>query len=201
MIFEKQKNIFPVEIENNIINRKLNSNTPKIFWFTGLSGSGKTTLGLELKKILDQKNMPVVLLDGDNIRNGINSDLGFSDDDRKENIRRTGEITKILYDIGLSVIVTTISPFISSRNTVRNLFNIGDFFEIFIDCDIKKCEKRDPKKLYELSNAGLIREFTGHDSIYEKPLTPDLVINTNFLSVRQANEILSTFVSKIFSGY
>jgi len=195
---KKQKNIFPFEIENNIIHNKFKLNSPRIFWFTGLSGSGKTTLGLELKKILDKKNILSVFLDGDNLRNGINSDLGFSDLDRKENIRRTGEITNILYELGLSVIVSTISPFASSRKKVRNIFKVGHFFEIYLDCDIKECEKRDPKKLYELSGAGLIKDFTGYDSKYEKPIKPDLVIDTNFHSLKQSKEILATFADRIF---
>jgi len=195
---KKQKNIFPFEIKNKIIHNKFKLNAPRIFWFTGLSGSGKTTLGKELKKILDKKNIPSAFLDGDNLRNGINSDLGFSDLDRKENIRRTGEITNILYELGLSVIVSTISPFASSRKKARNIFKVGHFFEIYLDCDIKECKKRDPKKLYELSGAGLIKEFTGCDSEYEKPIKPDLVIDTNFHSVKQSKEILSSFVDRIF---
>jgi len=195
---EKQSFIFPFKIENKIINDNSRINAPKVFWLTGLSGSGKTSLGIELRKILDKKNIPSVFLDGDNLRDTINSDLGFSDNDRKENIRRTGELTKILYDLGLTVIVATISPFVSSREKVRGIFEVGHFFEIFLDCDIKECKRRDPKNLYKLSSVGLIKEFTGYDSKYEKPKNSELIIDTNFNSISQSKEILSSFANHVF---
>jgi len=194
---EKQRFIFPFVVENKI-NNISKPNTPKVFWFTGLSGSGKTRLGIELRKILDKQNILSIFLDGDNLRNTINSDLGFSDIDRKENIRRTGELTKILYDLGLTVIVATISPFVSSRKLVRSMFKDGHFFEIFLDCDINECKRRDPKNLYTLSSAGLINEFTGYDSPYERPKNPDLIIDTSSHSVTQSKVILSSFAKHVF---
>ena len=149
----------------------------KLLWFTGFSGSGKSTVANALDKRLNEIGKLTYLLDGDNIRLGINSDLGFSIDDRSENIRRIGEIGKLFIDAGLITLACFISPLKSDRAGVRKALG-EDFIEIFVDCPLEECEIRDPKNLYKKVRLGEIKQFTGITSPYEKPENPEIVVNT-----------------------
>ena len=151
---------------------------PAILWFTGLSGSGKSTIANLVEKQLTAEGKHTYLLDGDNVRHGLNKDLGFTDADRVENIRRVGEAAKLFVDAGLIVLTAFISPFRSERRMARELVGEGEFLEVFIDTPIEVCMQRDPKGLYEKARAGTIKNFTGVDSPYEAPQQPDLVIRT-----------------------
>jgi adenylyl-sulfate kinase len=152
---------------------------PFVMWFTGLSGSGKSTLASALEKQLIEKGFRPYLLDGDVIRSGLNKDLGFSKEDRHENIRRIGEVCRLMCDAGLIVITAFISPFRAERDFVRSLLPETDFGEIFVDAPLETCESRDVKGLYEKARKGVIPEFTGISSPYEKPLHPELVLHTD----------------------
>jgi adenylylsulfate kinase len=147
-------------------------------WLTGLSGSGKSTISQELERELFNLNHQVFILDGDNIRHGLNHNLGFSEEDRKENIRRIGEVAKLFVDAGFIVITSFISPFKEDREIVRQKFSDNRFFEIFIDCPLEECEKRDPKGLYKRARTGEIKDFTGISSPYEMPDSPELSLDT-----------------------
>jgi len=147
-------------------------------WFTGLSGSGKSTIARKLEEKLFERGVKTYVLDGDNVRHGLNNNLGFSHEDRTENIRRIGEVSKLLVDAGLVVMTAFISPYKEDRNKVRKLMNQGEFIEVFIEATIETCEERDPKGLYKKAKAGEIKEFTGISSPYEKPEKPELVVNT-----------------------
>ena len=149
----------------------------KLLWFTGLSGSGKSTVANALDIRLNEMGKATYLLDGDNIRLGINSDLGFSIQDRNENIRRISEIGKLFVDSGLITIACFISPLKVNREMARKTIG-DDFIEIFVDCPLSECEKRDPKNLYKKARLGVIKEFTGISSPYEKPEKPEIVVNT-----------------------
>lgn len=151
---------------------------PAILWFTGLSGSGKSTIANALEVALLERGAFSYLLDGDNVRHGLCKDLGFSDQDRVENIRRIGEVSKLFVDAGLIVLTAFISPFRADRDMVRALVGEGQFIEIHVDTDLSVCEKRDPKGLYKKARAGQIPNFTGIDSPYEAPLQPELVLRT-----------------------
>ena len=164
----------------------LKNQKPAVLWMTGLSGSGKSTIANAVELKLRQMNRHTFLLDGDNIRHGINKDLGFSDTDRVENIRRVGEIAKLMTDAGLIVITALISPFRSEREMVRQMMVTGEFIEVFIDTPLSGAEKRDVKGLYAKARAGKLKNFTGIDSPYETPTTPEITINTGELSVDQA---------------
>lgn len=149
---------------------------PCILWFTGLSGSGKSTLANALEVRLHELGLHTYLLDGDNVRHGLNVDLGFDDKARVENIRRVGEVAKLFVDSGTIIITAFISPFISDRTQVRSLVKEGEFIEIFVDAPLEACESRDPKGLYKKARAGEIKNFTGIDSPYEKPINAELHI-------------------------
>lgn len=151
---------------------------PCILWFTGLSGSGKSTIANALEQRLFELGHHTYLLDGDNVRHGLNKDLGFSDADRVENIRRIGEVAKLFVDAGVIVMTAFISPFRSDRDLVRKLVGEGEFVEIFVDTPLEICEQRDPKGLYKKARAGQIKNFTGLDSPYEAPEKPELVLKT-----------------------
>ncbi|MDD2790997.1 MAG: adenylyl-sulfate kinase [Sulfurimonas sp.] len=149
---------------------------PCVLWFTGLSGSGKSTIANALEELLYHNQNFTYLLDGDNIRHGLNADLGFDANARVENIRRIGEVAKLFVESGQIVLTAFISPFASDREVVRALLEEGEFIEIFIDTALEVCESRDPKGLYKKARAGDIKEFTGIDSPYETPLQPELHI-------------------------
>ncbi len=157
---------------------KQKNQIPKCIWLTGLSGSGKSTLANALEVALTEQGKHTYLLDGDNVRHGLNKNLGMSDEDRTENIRRVSEVAKLMVDAGLVVITAFISPFRADRDAARALFEDGEFVEVFADAPLEECEKRDPKGLYKKARAGEIKEFTGIDSPYEAPANAEVVINT-----------------------
>ena len=163
-----------------------------IIWFTGLSGSGKSTLAHVLEEKLFKKRCGTYVLDGDNVRHGLNSNLDFSDNDRKENIRRIGEVSKLMLEAGIIVMTAFISPFREDRSQVRKLMPKGDFIEIYCKASLEVCEGRDVKGLYKRARAGEIKNYTGIDSPYEIPKNPELIIDTD-------KESLEESVSKIFS--
>lgn len=172
--------------------QKLYKHKSFVLWFTGLSASGKSTIARELEKQLIANNIKAYVLDGDNIRHGLNKDLGFSSTDRTENIRRIGEVSKLLVDAGLVTITSFISPFAKDRAMVRQIFADKEFIEVYIYCPIGVCELRDPKGLYKLVRQGKIDEFTGIDSPYEPPVNPEIIIETNNSSVEESvNRIYS----------
>ena len=150
----------------------------KVIWFTGLSGSGKSTLANEVSKLLFKNNIKVFVLDGDNTRLGVNKDLGFSLEDRKENIRRVAEIAKLFVQSGTVVLAAFISPIEEERKIAKEIIGTQDVLEVFLDCPIEDCEQRDVKGLYAKARAGEIKNFTGIDSPYERPLNPDIIVNT-----------------------
>lgn len=166
----------------------LKGQKPCILWFTGLSGSGKSTIANALERRLFSMGLHTYLLDGDNIRHGLNKDLGFSDDDRVENIRRIAEVAKLFIDSGLIVMTAFISPFRSDRQLVRSLVDEDEFFEIFVDTPLEVCEKRDPKGLYQRARAGEIANFTGISSPYEAPDHADIHLKTDVTSVHEATD-------------
>lgn len=173
----------------------------KLFWFTGLSGSGKSTLAVQLEAQLHQQGFKTYLLDGDNIRAGLNKDLNFTDEGRIENIRRIGEVSKLLMDAGVIVLSAFISPFRSDREQVKNIVGPENFSEIFVDAPLEVCEQRDVKGLYKKARAGEVKNFTGIDSPYEAPVSPDIHIPTHEWSVDQSIEKLISFaVPRIAMG-
>jgi len=157
---------------------------------TGLSGSGKSTIANAVELQLERRGFHTYLLDGDNIRHGLNKDLGFTEVDRIENIRRIAEVSKLMTDAGLIVITAFISPFESERNMARKLLDVGEFIEIFIDTPLQIAEERDVKGLYAKARAGKLRNFTGIDSPYEIPSKPEITIDTNLLSIDEAADII-----------
>jgi adenylyl-sulfate kinase len=155
------------------------SHKPAILWFTGFSGSGKSTVANALESALNQQGIHTYLLDGDNVRHGLCKDLGFSDEDRIENIRRVGETAKLMVDAGLLVLTAFISPFRAERDMVRELVGDGEFIEVFLDTPLDVCESRDPKGLYKKARAGEIKHFTGIDSDYQIPHSPEITLDTS----------------------
>lgn len=173
---------------------EMNGNKAKLLWLTGLSASGKSTIANELEKNLFARGIRTFILDGDNIRHGLNNDLGFSDADRVENIRRVGEVAKLMLDSGIFVISSFISPFISDRKMVRNLFSEGDFIEIFLDIPIEVAEVRDPKGLYRKARSGKIPNFTGINSPYENPKNPEIEIKTDDISIKDSVSMILNYL-------
>ena len=160
-----------------------NNHKSFVLWFTGLSGSGKSTLANAVEKELFNSNHKVTVLDGDNIRHGLCSDLGFSEEDRHENMRRISEVAKLFVESGTIVLAAFVSPYIKDREQVRSRLPHGDFYEVYCKCDLKVCEERDPKGLYARARKGEISNFTGISAPYEEPIKPDMVIDTDNLSV------------------
>lgn len=171
-----------------------NNHKSGIIWLTGLSGSGKSTIANAAARELFEQGYQVTVLDGDNVRHGLNKDLGFSDDDRKENIRRIGEVAKLFVEQGTIVITAFISPFQEDRRIVRQLVETGEFHEVFVKCDLNVCEERDPKGLYKKARNGEIPFFTGIDSPYEEPAAPELVLDTGELSREESKQRLVDYV-------
>jgi len=171
---------------------QLNNHKSVVIWFTGLSGSGKSTLAHSVEEILFSKGCRTYVLDGDNVRHGLTSNLGFSNEDRKENIRRIGEVTKLMMEAGLIILTAFISPFREDRIAVRNLISDGDFIEIYCKASLETCEARDLKGLYKRARLGEIKNYTGINSPYEIPDNPELIIDTD-------KESLEESVSKIVS--
>jgi|ERR1017187_2923423 adenylylsulfate kinase len=164
----------------------LNGNKSTILWYTGLSGSGKSTLANKVEEKLFEMGLHTYVLDGDNIRMGLNKGLGFTAEDRAENIRRIGEVAKLFVDAGVMVSTAFISPYIADRDMVRSIVKEGEFIEILVDCPIEICEKRDVKGLYEKARAGIIKNFTGVSDPYEAPIKPELIVKTGELSLEES---------------
>ncbi|MGB1036952.1 MAG: adenylyl-sulfate kinase, partial [Candidatus Puniceispirillales bacterium] len=162
---------------NKEARRTLNGHTSKVFWFTGLSGSGKSTIANAFSSALHARGIRTYLLDGDNIRHGINKDLGFKDVDRVENIRRVAEIAKLMVDAGLVVLTAFISPFRAERDMARHMFEKDEFIEVFVNTPLDICEQRDAKGLYKKARAGDIPNFTGIGSPYEEPEHPQIILD------------------------
>jgi len=173
--------------------------TPCILWFTGLSGSGKSTIANAVEAKLYEMGKHTYLLDGDNIRMGLNRGLGFSEEDRVENIRRIGEVAKLFVDAGMIVLTAFISPYRNDRERVRALVEPGEFIEIFVDTPLEVCEARDPKGLYKKARAGEIPDFTGVDSPYEAPVNPEIHILNNNITVEAAADRVIDYLQK--KGY
>jgi adenylylsulfate kinase len=171
---------------------KLNNHKSTVIWFTGLSGSGKSTLAHALEEKLFKMGCRTFVLDGDNVRHGLNSNLDFSEAGRSENIRRISEVSKLMLEAGLIVMTAFISPFKKDRNEARNLISNDNFIEIYCEASLETCEKRDVKGLYRLARAGEIKNYTGIDSPYEAPENPELIIDTD-------KETLNESVSKILN--
>ena len=165
---------------------QLNDHKSVVIWFTGLSGSGKSTLAHSVEEALHNLDCRTFVLDGDNVRHGLSSNLSFSDDDRKENIRRIGEAAKLMMESGVIAMTAFISPFKKDRNLVRQLLPQGDFIEIYCNTSLEACESRDVKGLYKRARAGEIKNYTGIDSPYEEPDDPELVIDTESESLEES---------------
>jgi bifunctional enzyme CysN/CysC len=168
----------------------LKNQRPRVLWFTGLSGSGKSTIANEVEKSLNLMNRHTFLLDGDNVRHGLNKDLGFTEADRIENIRRVGEVAKLMADAGLIVLTAFISPFRAERDMVRSMLPEGEFIEIFVDTPLEVAEARDVKGLYKKARSGALKNFTGIDSPYEAPLAPEIRVNTVEMTAAEAAEYI-----------
>jgi adenylylsulfate kinase len=184
------KNLHPTDLLSRAEREIRLGQSAKVLWFTGLSGSGKSTLAVALERKLFAQGFHVVVLDGDNIRSGINSNLGFSPDDRVENIRRIAEIARLFKANGQICIVSFISPMIAMRQMAKSIIGENDFLEVFIDTPIEECEARDVKGLYKKARAGEIPDFTGIDAPYETPLHPDIHIQTSGKTVEKCLEEL-----------
>lgn len=189
------KNIIPHSHKISINERReLLAQRSVILWFTGLSGSGKSTIAGLVEEELNAKGFLTYILDGDNVRNGLNSDLGFSEEDRKENIRRIGELSKLFVDAGIIVLAAFISPYASERDGVRKLVAKGDFFEIYINCPLSTCEQRDPKQLYAKARKGEVKNFTGIDAPFEEPVNPEVEIRSDQMDARAAADKIIRYV-------
>lgn len=195
----KSTNIYKIETKVSVLDReKLLNQKSIVLWFTGLSGSGKSTLATQVEYRLFQAKFKTYLLDGDNIRFGLNKNLGFSEEDRQENIRRIGEVSKLMVDAGLIVLSSFISPFKNDREQIKQIVGEDKFIEIFVDCPIEICEQRDVKGLYKKARNGEIKNFTGIDSPYEKPENPDLIVHTDIEELTESVEkVIKKIISKI----
>jgi adenylylsulfate kinase len=168
-------------------------------WLTGLSGSGKSTIAVELEHALIENKHQAYILDGDNIRHGLNKNLGFSPEDRTENIRRIGEVAKLFTEANIITIAAFVSPYREDRDNVRKLMGHGEFIEIYVKCSLEVCEERDTKGLYKKARAGEVKDFTGISAPYEEPLNPELTIDSSKLSVEEATRTILDYLEA--SGY
>ncbi|RIV17116.1 adenylyl-sulfate kinase [Alicyclobacillaceae bacterium I2511] len=176
--------------------RQRNGHESFVLWFTGLSGAGKSTIANLLEQVLFAQGIHTYLLDGDNVRMGLNSDLGFSATERRENIRRVAEVAKLFVDAGVVTLTAFISPYQSDREMARSLFTDTEFVEVYVDCPIEVCATRDPKGLYLRAQSGQIKEFTGVAAPYETPQQPDIVLHTNLQTPLECvQQILGCLVS------
>lgn len=175
---------------------EMNGHKSVIVWFTGLSGAGKSTLAHTLEDYLHRNKVRTYVLDGDNIRKGLCNDLGFSKEDRTENIRRIGEVSKLMMEAGIIVLSAFISPFIKDRNIVRHLVENGEFIEVYCDASLDVCESRDPKGLYKKAREGEIIEFTGISSPYETPENPEIILDTVNFSVKECIDKLIFYLEE-----
>ena len=169
-----------------------------LVWFTGLSGSGKSTIANELEKALFEKEIHTYLLDGDNVRKGLNNNLSFSPEDRSENIRRIAEVANLMIDAGLVVIASFVSPYKEDRENVKRIVGYDNFVEVFVNTPIEECERRDVKGLYAKARAGEIKNFTGINAPYEAPTVPDVEIDTTMVSVEEAVALILSAINRRF---
>jgi len=167
-----------------------------VIWLTGLSGCGKSTIASKLQEDLFQLGCQVYILDGDNIRHGLNGDLGFSPEDRKENIRRIGQVAHLFADAGTIAITSFISPYQKDRDQARSLMKEGEFVEVFVKAPLSICEDRDPKGLYKKARDGVIKEFTGISAPYEEPVNPEIILETDKLSVEESVVAITNYLKK-----
>ena len=165
-----------------------------VLWFTGLSAAGKSTLANSLCQRLHLMGVKSYVLDGDNIRHGLNKDLGFSPEDRKENIRRIGEVAKLFVDAGLIAMTAFISPYREDRDNARKLMNEGEFIEVFVRCPLQECERRDPKGIYKKARSGEVGEFTGISAPYEEPENPEIILDTDKMTLEECVEEVLTYL-------
>jgi len=183
--------IFPFDTKiSNLQRKNMMMQEPHLIWLTGLSGSGKTSLALRLEHYLFHHGYKAFLLDGDNVRTGLNKDLGFTEEDRKENLRRIGEVAKLMLDAGIIVISAFISPYKTERKAVKEIVGEDRFIEVYVNCPVNVCEERDIKGLYQKARQGIIPHFTGISAPYEAPATPDIEVRTN-------EETIDTSLDKI----
>lgn len=174
--------------------QKRNGHLSAVIWFTGLSGSGKSTISVALEKQLHELGIHTYRLDGDNVRHGLNKNLGFSPEDRKENIRRIGVVANLMVDAGLITLTAFISPYRADRDNVRALFHDKEFIEVYVKCGLEACEARDPKGLYEKVRAGEIKGFTGVDAPYEIPDNPEIIINTEQHTLEESTGLIINYL-------
>jgi adenylyl-sulfate kinase len=174
---------------------ELKKQKPMLLWFTGLSGSGKSTIADALERALFEKGIHTYLLDGDNVRKGLNNNLSFSPEDRSENIRRIAEVSNLMIDAGLVVLASFVSPYREDRENVKRIVGYQNFVEIFVNTPIEECERRDVKGLYAKARAGEIKNFTGVNAPYEAPLVPDVEVDTMMVSVEEAVALVCEFVN------
>ncbi len=168
-------------------------------WLTGLSGSGKSTIAVELEHALIENKHQAYILDGDNIRHGLNKNLGFSPEDRTENIRRIGEVAKLFTEANIITIAAFVSPYREDRGNVRKLLGHGEFIEIYVKCSLEVCEERDTKGLYKKARAGEVKDFTGISAPYEEPLNPELTVDSSKLSVEESTRVILNYLEE--KGY
>ena len=173
---------------------KRNQHKSRVLWFTGLSGSGKSTVANATEKLLHDMGLQTYILDGDNVRIGLNKDLGFSPEDRTENIRRITEVAKLFADSGSIVLTAFISPYREDRDKARESISNDDFIEVFVSADLSVCEQRDPKGLYKKARAGEIKGFTGIDAPYEEPLNPELIVETDKNDIEASAQIVVDYL-------
>jgi len=176
--------------------RKLLKQRGVIIWLTGLSGSGKSTIAVELEHALVENKQQAYILDGDNIRHGLNKNLGFSPEDRSENIRRIGEVAKLFVDANIITITAFISPYREDRDSARALANEGEFIEVYVKCPLDVCEQRDTKGLYKKARAGEVKKFTGISAPYEEPSNPELTIDSSELSVEESTRVILNYLEE-----
>ncbi|MDQ7031953.1 MAG: adenylyl-sulfate kinase [Desulfonauticus sp.] len=174
----------------------MNKHKSALIWFTGLPGSGKSTLSTELEYRLYNMNIRTYILDGDNIRHGLNKDLNFSPEDRRENLRRVGEVAKLFVDAGILTIAAFASPYLEDRKMVRNLFCDGEFIEVYVKCPLEICEQRDPKGLYKKARNGQIKGLTGLSAPYEPPVNPEIIVETDKMDVNESIRIILDYLDR-----
>ena len=179
--------------------QRLNGHKSAILWFTGLPGSGKSTLACRLEEKLFRRGIRTFVIDGDNIRTGLNKGLGFSAEDRQENIRRIGEVAKLFVEAGTMVMTAFISPYRKDRELVRNLVDKGEFIEVYVKCPLRVCEQRDVKGHYKMARQGIIKNFTGIDDPYEEPEHPEQVIETDRMTIDESVEHIIQYLAE--KGY
>ncbi len=177
----------------------LNTHKSAILWFTGFSCAGKSTLAYKLEEKLYERGLRAYVLDGDNVRTGLNKDLGFSAEDRKENIRRIGEAAKLFVDAGLIIMAAFISPYERDRESVRSIVEDDEFVEIYVKCSLDVCEQRDVKGFYKKAREGIIKNFTGIDDPYEEPEHPEIVVETDKMTVEKSVEKIMNYLEE--KGY